>query len=141
VNSLAGDIRIAAQQGIISGFDLAAVSERVKRLNKPTDVFELARAGSGGRTAFSSLEGHFHVDRGIIRTEVARLLAPSGEARMTGSVNLPAWSLDLVNELRVNGAGDLPPLVMKLNGPIYAPRSVFDIERLQRELLRRGRPR
>jgi hypothetical protein len=60
--------------------------------------------------------------------------------RTTGTIDLPQWTLDLVNELRLTEHPLLPPLVLKISGPIDAPRRVFDIERLQSYLLQRGVP-
>ncbi len=137
IGALAGIVRIAGRDGTVTGFDLAAASERLRRMNRPTDLLELARAGSGGRTPFQTLDGVFRIERGVATTDGLRLVARSGEARMTGSISLPSWTLNLVNELKVGDPAGLPPLALKLSGSIAAPRSVFDIERLQSELLRR----
>jgi hypothetical protein len=137
IGALAGIVRIAGRDGTVTGFDLAAASERLRRMNRPTDLLELARAGSGGRTAFSTLDGLFRIERGVATTEGLRLVARGGEARMMGSINLPLWTLNLLNELKVGDPAGLPPLAIKLSGSIAAPRSIFDIERLQSELLRR----
>jgi uncharacterized protein YhdP len=138
VNSLAGIVRLAAREGAVTGFDLPAVSERIARMNRPTDLIEVARAGSGGRTPFQMFGGQFRLDRGIARTDDLRLVASKGEAHVRGSINLPRWTLDLVNELRVTEPSGVPPLAIKLDGPIQSPRQVFDINRLQSYLLRRG---
>lgn len=138
VNSLAGVVRLAAREGAVTGFDLPAVSERIARMNRPTDLIEVARAGSGGRTPFQMFGGQFRLDRGIARTDDLRLVASKGEAHVRGSINLPRWTLDLVNELRVTEPSGVPPLAIKLDGPIQSPRQVFDINRLQSYLLRRG---
>jgi hypothetical protein len=140
VNSLAGTVRLAVQDGAVTGFDLPAVSDRIARMNRPTDLIEIARAGSGGRTSFQTFGGQFNIERGIARTEDLRLVAGKGEARVQGAINLPRWTLDLVNEIRVTAPAGVPPLVIKLDGPIQAPRQVFDINRLQSYLLHRGAP-
>jgi hypothetical protein len=140
VNSLAGVVRLAAREGAVTGFDLPAVSDRIARMNRPTDLIEVARAGGGGRTPFSMFGGQFNLERGIARTDDLRLIASKGEAHVRGAINLPRWTLDLVNELRVTEPAGVPPLVIKLDGPIQSPRQVFDINRLQGYLLRRAAP-
>lgn len=140
VGGLSGRIELKGRDGHVTGFDLPAMSAGLRRLNRPTDLFEVVRLGLGaGRTPFSRLDGTFRVERGIARTEDLRLVAAAGQARTIGTINLPAWTLDLTNELRLSEHADLPPLVFKLNGSIDAPRRVFDIAALQAQLVRRGR--
>jgi AsmA-like C-terminal region len=138
IASLAGNVRLNARDGAVSGLDLSGISDRLKRLQRPADVVQLARlAAGGGRTPFQSLSGHIRIDRGIARTDDLQLTAAGGAARVRGTVNLPAWTLDLTNELQLTDLPGLPPLVLKLDGPIAAPREVFDISRLQSQLLNR----
>lgn len=141
IGGLDGRIEVKGSDGQVTGFDLPAMSNGLKRLNRPTDLFEVVRLGlGGGRTPFSRLDGTFRVARGIARTDDLKLVAAAGQARTVGTINLPAWTLDLTNELRLSEHADLPPLVFKLNGGIDAPRRVFDIAALQTQLVRRGRP-
>jgi hypothetical protein len=140
VASLAGSVQFEIHQGVVNGFDLPGMSARLKHMQRPTDLFEVVRLGLGpGRTPFRSLAGTFHVERGVARTTDLRLLAAAGEGRTRGTIDLPAWSLDLINEFRLTEHPDLLPLTLKVSGPIEAPRRVFDIERLQSSLVRRGR--
>jgi uncharacterized protein involved in outer membrane biogenesis len=140
IASLGGTVRIAAHDGVVAGFDLPAVSDRIARANRPTDLFEIARAGNGGQTPFSALTGEFKIARGVARTDDLHLLARKGDARLRGAIDLPHWTVDFVNELRVTEPADVPPLVIKVDGPIATPRQVFDINRLQAYLVKRGAP-
>jgi uncharacterized protein involved in outer membrane biogenesis len=141
VAGLRGHLRVDGRDGAVSGFDLPAMSARLKEMQRPTDLFQVLRLGlGGGRTPFRTLSGTFRIERGVARTDDLRLIAAAAEGRMRGAIDLPAWAVDLVNEFRLTDHRDLPPVTLKLNGPIEAPRRVFDIERLQSSLMRRGRP-
>lgn len=136
--ALAGSVTLANGTGVVTGIDLATMSERLKqRPARPTDVIQLARAASGGRTAFSALGGHFHVDRGVARTDDLHLTTATASARLTGSIDLPRQILDVVSEFQLTDPPGVPPLIVKLDGPFAEPRRVFDISRLQSYLVHR----
>jgi AsmA protein len=139
IATLAGTLQIASPGGTIEGYDLPQMSERLKRIDRPTDLITLVQLGlGGGRTPFTDLEGNLRIENSVARTDDLKLVAQAGEMRTTGTIDLPRWSLDLVNEFRLTEHPKLPPLALKISGPIDAPRRIFDIERLQSYLLRRG---
>lgn len=140
VASSTGTVSVAAHDGTISGIDLPAVAEHLKRATRPTDLIALGRLASGGRTPFQTLNGRFQLDRGVARTDGLVLTAANGLAQTRGSIDLPGWALNLTNEFQLSEPPGVPPLVIKLDGPIASPRRVFDISRLQAYLLRRGAP-
>jgi len=141
IAGLKGGVQIRCRDGAIDGFNLPGMSDGLKRLQRPTDLAEVFRMGlGGGRTPFSTLEGTFRVEQGVARTEDLRLSARGGEVRTTGSISLPAWSVDMINQFRLSEHPDLPPFSLKLSGPIDAPRRIFDLQALQSQLVRRGRP-
>ncbi len=138
VATLAGSVTLANGSGVVAGIDLATLSERLKQpAARPTDVIQLARAASGGRTPFSALGGHFRIDRGIARTDDLQLTAATAPGRVRGNIDLPHRTLDLVSEFELTDPSGVPPLVVKLDGPLAEPRRVFDISRLQSYLLHR----
>lgn len=138
VNTLAGTVAVANGTGTVTGIDMASLSERLKqRPTRPTDIFQLARAAGGGRTAFSGLHGHFRIDRGVARTDDLQMTAPTAAARLSGSIDLPRRGLNVVSEFQLTDPPGVPPLVVKLDGPFVDPRRVFDISRLQAYLLHR----
>lgn len=139
IATLAGTLRIASSGGSVVGYDLPAMSEKLKRIDRPTDLITLVQLGlGGGRTPFTRLDGTFRVENGVARADDLKLMAQAGEMHTTGMIDLPRWTVDLVNEFRLTEHPKLPPLGLKIIGPIDAPRRVFDIERLQSHLLRRG---
>jgi uncharacterized protein involved in outer membrane biogenesis len=139
IATLAGTLQIASPGGTIEGYDLPQMSERLKRIDRPTDLITLVQLGlGGGRTPFTDLEGNLRIENGVARTDDLKLVAKAGEMRTTGTIDLPRWTLDLVKEFHLTEHPKLPPLALKISGPIDTPRRIFDIERLQSYLLRRG---
>jgi hypothetical protein len=138
VASLAGKVEIAGRDGTISGIDIDAVAEQLKRSARPTDLIAIGRLAMGGQTRFSTLAGRFQIERGIARTDSLILTAAHAAAQTRGAIDLPNWSLNLVNEFQLSEPPGVPPLVIRLEGPVASPRRVFDISRLQAYLLHRG---
>ncbi len=139
ISSIKGEVRFAAHDGAVEGFDLTAVSDQLKRLDRVSDLLSLIAAGmGGGRTRFSSLSGAFVIDRGVATSNDIKFVAQAGEGRATGTIDLPRWTLDLRNEFRLTEHANAPPFFMRLEGPIDSPRRIFEAQQLQAFLLQRG---
>lgn len=139
VSALAGKGALEVKDGVIKGFDLAAVNERLKNLKQAVDFLTLLQAAmSGGSTGFSSLAGTFEIAGGVARTEDLRMTAEGGEGRAEGVADLPRWLIDLKAEFRLSDHAAAPPFAMRLEGPLDEPRRVFDVNKLQAYLVERG---
>jgi uncharacterized protein involved in outer membrane biogenesis len=139
VSSLSGKGSFAVSGGEFKGFDLSAVSDRMKRLDEPLDILKVIRTAlSGGATQFTEMAGKFTVKKGIARTQDLRMVAKAGEAKVQGSVDLPAWRIDMNTEFRLTEHRKTPPFAMRITGPLDHPRRIFDLNRLQAYLLQRG---
>jgi len=93
VKDLSGksDIRIA--DGAIGGVDLAAVARVVQTAltgEIPGDV-----AGDAAKTPFSHLAASFTIQNGIMRTNDIQLVSPVVQMSGSGTVDLPARTLEL----------------------------------------------
>ena len=97
-----------------------------------------ARAKSGTRPRFSTVDGSFRIDKGVLRTDDLRLVAKAGEGRATGFADLPRWKMDFTAEFRLTEHPEAPPFGMRAYGPLDDPRRVFKFDKLQSYLLRRG---
>lgn len=135
VAHLAGDASFQSREGSIAGVNLKAVHDRIS--THTGNLAALLRSGAGGRTPFSKLEGGFHVADGIASSDDLHFLAEDGEGRASASLDLPKWTMADRVEFRLAGIPDAPPLVMRLDGPIDAPRTVFDVNALEQYLARR----
>ena len=60
--------------------------------------------------------------------------------RTTGAIDLPQWTLDLVNELRLTEHPRLPPLALKISGTIDAPLGRDVRSRVRMAVTHRGKP-
>lgn len=139
VSSLAGDGRMAVRGGEVKGFDLRAVSNRLKRLDRATDLLGLLGASmAGGATRFSAVDGSFKIQKGVLRTDDLKLTADAGSGRAVGFVDLPAWNMDVRAEFRLTEHPKAPPFNMRVVGPPDRPRRLFKMDRLQAYLLQRG---
>lgn len=135
VSHLTGDAGFESRGGSIAGVNLKAIHERLA--SRAGDLAVLLRSGAGGRTAFSTLKGSFHFAEGIASSDDLQLQAEDGEGRATLSLDLPKWTMTSRVEFRLAGIADAPPLVMRLEGPIDAPRTLFDVNALEQYLARR----
>jgi uncharacterized protein involved in outer membrane biogenesis len=139
VPSLSGKGLFKVNGGEFKGFDLSAVSDRMKRLDEPLDILKVIRTAlSGGSTQFTEMAGNFTVAKGIARTQDLRMVAKAGEAKVQGSVDLPAWQVDMNAEFLLTEHKNTPPFAMRISGPLDNPKRVFDLNRLQSYLLQRG---
>ena len=135
---LDGDGRLAIRDGIVTGFDLPAVNVQLAHLENIGSLIGLAQAGlSGGSTRFSALNATFRAQNGIVTTQDARLDADGGYATGMATFDLPRWSVESRIDIRVAG-GTSPPLGLRFEGPMDAPRKIIDINALQRYLVERG---
>jgi uncharacterized protein involved in outer membrane biogenesis len=121
--TLAGKGALRMQDGLATGFDLAAAATALA-LPDPREATQGARSAlQEGSTPFSSVEAPLAVDRGLVTTD-AVLTSPAGKARLSGGVDLLGGGLDLRLTLLpdvagVGGAG--PILGMRLTGKATAP--------------------
>lgn len=139
IRSLNGQGKIASRDGSVKGFNLRAVSDRLKNLNRAVDFLSLFGATmEGGETRFSRLDGTFAIRKGVLTTNDLRLIADGGEGRVTGSATLPEWTMDFLGQFYLTDHPKAPPFGMQVVGPIDNPRRIFRFEQLQAFLLQRG---
>ena len=139
ISALSGKGVMKVTEGVVEGFNLTAVSERLKKLDDAMGFLTLLQSSmSGGQTRFSRLDGTFNIDKGVVRTDDILLMAHAGEGRATGVIDLPRWVLDIKASFFLTEHPKALPFGMHLSGSIDQPKRVFDIERMQAYLLQRG---
>jgi hypothetical protein len=137
VSHLDGDGKLDTRDGVITGIDLKAISDRLKDLGRVTDLLDLARTGTRGETRFSRLSGTFKAQDGVLRSDDLRLQVEAAEGEATAMVDLPRWMVQSRVAFRLTEHPGAPPLAMTLDGPLDNPRKVFDINALQGFLTQR----
>jgi len=138
VARLQGSGRLTSREGTISGVDLPAVSARLNENNRAIDLPGLFRGLTGGTTRYQTLEGDFRIADGLVQSDDLRLDADSGAARADLTIDLPKWLLRSRLELRLTGHPAAPPFAITLDGPLDAPRRIFDVNALESYLVQRG---
>jgi uncharacterized protein involved in outer membrane biogenesis len=137
VAHLDGQASVKGRDGTFSGVDLKAVGDKLKSLSRPADLLSLLKAGTGGTTHFSTLDGTFHLKDGVATTDDLHLVSEGAEGKSTMKLDLPAWTIASRIEFQLTGVDAMPPLVMHLDGPLDDPRKVFDVNALSQFLVQR----
>lgn len=138
IRSLAGDGKWTVRDGLVEGFDLAAVNAQMQHLDNIGNLLGLVQAGlAGGSSRLSSLTGSMKADKGVISSTDIKLVAEGGGADATAVLDLPKDTIEsrITFKLATSGA---PPLTLRLDGPMAAPRKAIDINPLQRYLVGKG---
>ena len=139
IRSLNGVGSIYSRNGIVKGFDLKSVSDRLKNLDKAINFLSLfGSTMAGGQTRFSALTGSFGIKNGVVRNDDLHLVAEGGEARAAGTADLPRWHMDFNGQFHLTAHPKAPPFTMRAVGPIDNPRRLFKFDKLQAYLLQRG---
>ena len=138
VSALAGQGRFAVRNGTIKGFDLQAVSNRLKNLNRTLDFLSLFQSAmGGGTTGFSILDGTMRIDKGVIRTSDFRMVSTAGRGEAKGFVDLPRWNMDVQGLFRLTDHPKAPPFRVRLTGPPDQADRKIDYSALQQFLVGR----
>jgi hypothetical protein len=138
IASLTGGGRFTVRDGVVTGFDLPAINAQMGNLSTLGNILALAKIGLGsGQTKFSALSGTIEGKNGVVSTQDLKLAAEGGRADARLSLDLPRWTQDSTIDFRL-AQPDSPPLVVKLDGPLDAPRKVVDLNALQRWLSEKG---
>lgn len=139
LRGLTGKGALHARDGVMRGVDMGVLRDRLTRVGRPQDALPaVLGALQGGETRFARMDGTFTVERGIARTQDTRLIAEPGEATVTGQVDLPARTVDL--RLRVAARADepLPPVSLRVSGPLDRPTRAFEMQEVQEFLAKRA---
>jgi uncharacterized protein involved in outer membrane biogenesis len=140
VARLEGSGRLAGRDGTIAGVDLPAVSARLNESNRAIDLPSLFRGLAGGTTRYQTLEGNFRIADGIVQSDDLRLVADAAEASADMTIDLPKWLLRSRLAVRLTDHPAAPPFAITLDGPLDAPRRIFDVNALESYLLKKPAP-
>ncbi|RAU21563.1 hypothetical protein CU669_12785 [Paramagnetospirillum kuznetsovii] len=136
--SLTGDGRLDVSDGLVEGFDLAAMDAQMRKLDNIGSLLGLVQAGlSGGTSSFSTLGASFKADRGVVTSNDITLVAEGGGADGTAVVDLPKDMIDARLAFRLATPGS-PPLGLRLQGRLASPNKIIDVNALQRYVVERG---
>jgi hypothetical protein len=138
VSGLQGSGTMAVRNGTVEGFDLPAVSDQLKQLDRSVDFLVLAqKAMSGGTTPFESLTASYQITDGVLRSEDITLKSKAAEGRGTAVVNLPPQEMDVNTQFWLSEHPNSPPIGLRMVGPLNNPRQILDANKLQAFVLQR----
>lgn len=138
VSGLQGSGSITVSDGTVEGFDLPAVSEQLKQLDRSVDFLVLAqRAMQGGTTPFESLAATYKITNGVLQSEDISLKSTTAEGRGTAVINLPPQEMDVRTRFWLSEHPNSPPIGLRLTGPLDNPRQILDANKLQAYVLQR----
>ncbi len=139
IESLAGNGDLSMIDGVIEGFDLPKISERLDNLDNEIAIAALMDdATSGGQTRFTEVEGTFVITDGIVRSDDLRAIMEAGAARFTLLADLPRWLIDLDGVMELTEHENSPRILISIDGPIDNPNRVVDTRELQAFLVQRA---
>lgn len=136
VKNLDGSINMIARNGVISGMNLEQITNA---LNKPRDIVALGKnlsAGIGkGQTPFTSLMNDVRIEKGIVSINKSELVSANTSASAQGLVNLPLFTMDVHATLN-SGIKNIPPIKVKLYGPIDNMKHKIDINAIWKHMVK-----
>ena len=135
VSALEGKITLDAHDGIVSGFDLQAITSNLMKQNRLEGIVNLLSASfKKGETPFSSLEGLIDIQQGIAHIKKLTLLAKGGEGAAHGTINFPAYTMNVDARFSLTEPKNIPSIGVKFIGSIDAPVRTIDSDALQKHM-------
>lgn len=121
-STLDGSLNLQVINGAYHGFDLSAISQKLKNLKGNLTGFLglFAVGASGGETPFQQLGGHFDIRKGVLSPNKVSLEAAVANAELTGNIDLPQWKAALETQLKLADHPDFPGVGVDIQGPLDA---------------------
>ncbi|MFC7476133.1 AsmA family protein [Dankookia sp. GCM10030260] len=124
--TLGGEASVLVRDGVLVGFDLAALQAAGGITDLKAAEAALRQALAGGATAFERLEGAARLEAGRAVLEAMRLTTEGGgEAMASGAIDLGRGALDL--RLAAKPMAEAAEVGLRLTGPVGAPRRLPEV--------------
>jgi len=124
--SLAGTGDIKGGPVVLAGADFGGLSQA---LQSPVAGLAasslLGKATSGESTMFEQLSAPFTITQGVVNFSDISLTGPVADIAGAGNVNLPLWSVDLRNTVKIKNPKDAPEVTVTFKGPLDKPARTF----------------
>lgn len=136
IENLDGSVNMTAKDGIINGFDLHTISQRLGNLQNPASLLGLLTTSMGqGQTPFSSFKGDIVFKDGVGVIQSMNLAAQSGQGQASGLIDLPRYLLNIQAQFQLTEHPKIPPFHMHLSGTIDNPSRQLDTGALQHYMM------
>lgn len=137
VARLGGHVKVIAKDGIISGFDLKAISQRLKEVKSiPSLLGLLTESLSKGKTTFHKFKSDVSFTNGIGTIQHMELIGYGATSKAKGIIDLFKYALDVKVEFRLTDHPYLPPFMMHITGPLDDPKRDLETGALQQYILK-----
>jgi uncharacterized protein involved in outer membrane biogenesis len=127
--TLAGTVQATVSDGTLSGVDLAAVNAGLALPDSSAVQGAVMKALQGGSTDFGQLTADIAVQRGALNLRQGSLIAASGHAALSGTLDLPIDAADLLLAFTPAQPG-APAIGLRLIGPLATPRRTPELAAL-----------
>lgn len=113
---------------VFDGFDLARMSRTLVQPSsswKENALSLLDNSMAGGQTSFDKMDVAYTITEGVVNFDKLTLTGDAANINSTGKVNLPLWTIDLENTIKLVEPADAPPLKTSFRGPLDNPAKTF----------------
>ena len=142
LRGLNGNGSLTVTDGVVRGFDLLALNRTLRGggLSNLVTLIPAAAAsiGKSKTTKFSSLKGTIQIVNGLVTTRDALLNSDGGDIAANGTVNLPAWDMNMIADIRPRKVREIPKLRVTLTGPPDQPNPRFNFDELTKDAITQG---
>jgi len=121
---LNGSAALRGRNIVVQGFDLVAVSNAVENDNRES-ILAAVRSFQSGSTAFETVTGDYAIADGIVSIEIMAMEGAAASIASSGSVDLPAGTLDTQHTVSFNQTDKLDPYTFSIRGGLDKPVSTF----------------
>lgn len=113
---------------VFDGFDLARMSRTLVQPSsswKENALSLLDNSMAGGQTSFDKMDVAYTITEGVVNFDKLTLTGEAANINSTGKINLPLWTIDLENTIKLAEPADAPPLKTSFRGPLDNPAKTF----------------
>ena len=139
MRGLNGVAKLGVSNGVVNGFDLDTLSDKLNDIGNVASLLSLVTQGiQGGQTKFQDLSGNFRVTNGVVETNDLKVTARSGIASTAAKADLADWTMNGQSNVQLTRIDGAPPIGVRFSGPLDSPNPTFDINALQAFLIANG---
>lgn len=135
VSNLNGMFDVSVRDGVFQGFNLQSLVDLLKNINGPQMLPNLMNVMQGGETRFNQLSIVLGFTKGVGKISTFDLTVPDVDVKTSGRIDLPRFVLDTNWVLSIPKNPDLPPVKMRVFGPLDDPQKNIDMASLQQYLV------
>lgn len=138
VSSLDGTTTVTARAGTLRFLNVAGLARQMTQAQSGAAFAQaLGATFRQGTTQFNALDAALTIDDGLVNAERFAILGAWGDMTLTGTLDLPAWLIDVSGALSLVDPEGAPPVPFEWAGNLSAPQSNWRTQLVQRFVLQR----